>query len=170
MRKPKKLPAPVAKVNYDLEYGITDSLEIHLDAIEPGQRAYSSSTTYFATGGTMQATVQLVRQLGGEIVSIGFAIELDFSKAAISSSSTTSLVCCIMTSKMAVQSRVGLQEYSGESIRDGNCESRWSCFFASVAFAIRALNQTRTFLKSRRLHPPPPNLTNKLNRQMHEVR
>ena len=78
VRKPKKLPAPVAKVNYDLEYG-TDSLEIHLDAIEPGQRVLIVDDL-LATGGTMQATVQLVRQLGGEIVSIGFAIELDFLK------------------------------------------------------------------------------------------
>ena len=78
VRKPKKLPAPVAKVNYDLEYG-TDSLEIHLDAIEPGQRVLIVDDL-LATGGTMQATVKLVRQLGGEIVSIGFAIELDFLK------------------------------------------------------------------------------------------
>src|SRR5579863_4112059 len=78
VRKPKKLPAPVAKVNYDLEYG-TDSLEIHLDAIEPGQRVLIVDDL-LATGGTMQATVQLVRQLGGEIVSIGFAVELDFLK------------------------------------------------------------------------------------------
>src|ERR1019366_447478 len=72
VRKPKKLPAPVAKVNYDLEYG-TDSLEIHLDAIQPGQRVLIVDDL-LATGGTMQATVKLVRQLGGEIVSIGFAI------------------------------------------------------------------------------------------------
>src|ERR1700758_5315994 len=78
VRKPKKLPAPVARVNYDLEYG-TDSLEIHLDAIEPGQRVIIVDDL-LATGGTMQATVKLVRQLGGEIVSIGFAIELDFLK------------------------------------------------------------------------------------------
>ena len=78
VRKPKKLPAPVARVNYDLEYG-TDSLEIHLDAIEPGQRVIIVDDL-LATGGTMQATVQLVRQLGGEIAGIGFAIELDFLK------------------------------------------------------------------------------------------
>jgi adenine phosphoribosyltransferase len=78
VRKPRKLPAPVARVNYDLEYG-TDSLEIHLDAIQPGQRVLIVDDL-LATGGTMQATVSLVRQLGGEIVSIGFAIELDFLK------------------------------------------------------------------------------------------
>ena len=78
VRKPKKLPAPTAKVSYDLEYG-TDSLEIHLDAIEPGQRVIIVDDL-LATGGTMSATVKLVRQLGGEIAGIGFAIELDFLK------------------------------------------------------------------------------------------
>jgi adenine phosphoribosyltransferase len=78
VRKPKKLPAPTAKVSYDLEYG-TDSLEIHLDAIQPGQRVLIVDDL-LATGGTMQATVQLVERLGGEIVGIGFAIELDFLK------------------------------------------------------------------------------------------
>ena len=76
VRKPRKLPAPTAKVTYDLEYG-TDSLEIHLDAIEPGQRVIIVDDL-LATGGTMEATIKLVRQLGGEIVSLGFAIELDF--------------------------------------------------------------------------------------------
>jgi adenine phosphoribosyltransferase len=76
VRKPKKLPSKVARVNYDLEYG-TDSLEIHLDAIQPGQRVVIVDDL-LATGGTMEATVQLVRQLGGEIAGLGFAIELDF--------------------------------------------------------------------------------------------
>ena len=80
VRKPKKLPAPTAKVTYDLEYG-TDSLEIHLDAIEPGQRVVIVDDL-LATGGTMEATVQLVRQLGGEVVGLGFAIELDFLQGA----------------------------------------------------------------------------------------
>ncbi|GAA3760993.1 adenine phosphoribosyltransferase [Terriglobus aquaticus] len=78
VRKPKKLPAPVAKVTYDLEYG-SDSLEIHLDAIQPGQRVVIVDDL-LATGGTMQATVQLVRQLGGEIAGVAFAVELDFLK------------------------------------------------------------------------------------------
>ena len=80
VRKPKKLPAPTAKVTYDLEYG-TDSLEIHLDAIEPGQRVVIVDDL-LATGGTMEATVKLVRQLGGVVVGLGFAIELDFLKGA----------------------------------------------------------------------------------------
>ena len=78
VRKPKKLPAKTARVNYDLEYG-TDSLEIHLDAIQPGQRVIIVDDL-LATGGTMQATVQLVRQLGGDIASLAFVVELDFLK------------------------------------------------------------------------------------------
>ena len=78
VRKPKKLPAPTARVSYDLEYG-TDSLEVHLDAIEPGQRVLLVDDL-LATGGTMQATIQLVRQLGGDIAGLAFAIELDFLK------------------------------------------------------------------------------------------
>jgi adenine phosphoribosyltransferase len=78
VRKPKKLPAKTARVSYDLEYG-TDSLEIHLDAVQPGQRVIIVDDL-LATGGTMQATVQLVRQMGGEIVGLGFAVELDFLK------------------------------------------------------------------------------------------
>jgi adenine phosphoribosyltransferase len=60
------------------EYG-TDSLEIHLDAIQPGQRVVLVDDL-LATGGTMQATIQLVKQLGGEIAGLAFAIELDFLK------------------------------------------------------------------------------------------
>jgi adenine phosphoribosyltransferase len=76
VRKPGKLPAPTARVTYDLEYG-TDALEIHLDAIQPGQRVVLVDDL-LATGGTMQATIQLVKQLGGEIAGLAFAVELDF--------------------------------------------------------------------------------------------
>lgn len=78
VRKPKKLPAATAKVTYDLEYG-SDSLEIHLDAIQPGQRVVIVDDL-LATGGTMQATIQLVKQLGAEIAGLAFAVELDFLK------------------------------------------------------------------------------------------
>ncbi|WP_263408266.1 adenine phosphoribosyltransferase [Terriglobus tenax] len=78
VRKPRKLPAATAKVTYDLEYG-SDSLEIHLDAIQPGQKVVIVDDL-LATGGTMEATTQLVRQLGGQIVGLGFAVELDFLK------------------------------------------------------------------------------------------
>ena len=78
VRKPKKLPSKAARVTYDLEYG-TDALEIHLDAVENGQRVVLVDDL-LATGGTMEATVKLVRQLGGEIAGLAFAVELDFLK------------------------------------------------------------------------------------------
>ncbi|MGB7136354.1 MAG: adenine phosphoribosyltransferase, partial [Acidobacteriaceae bacterium] len=78
VRKPRKLPGPTARVTYDLEYG-SDTLEIHVDAIEPGQRVVLVDDL-LATGGTMEATIKLVQQLGGEIAGLGFAIELDFLK------------------------------------------------------------------------------------------
>src|ERR1700729_1767953 len=76
VRKPGKLPAETARVTYDLEYG-TDALEIHLDAIEPGQNVLIVDDL-LATGGTMEATVKLVRRLGANIIGLAFAIELDF--------------------------------------------------------------------------------------------
>lgn len=76
VRKPKKLPAKTSSVTYDLEYG-TDTLEIHQDAIEKGQRVVLVDDL-LATGGTMAATAQLVRQLGAEIAGVAFVVELDF--------------------------------------------------------------------------------------------
>ena len=96
VRKPKKLPAPTARVSYDLEYG-TDSLEIHLDAIQPGQRVVVVDDL-LATGGTMQATIQLVKQLGGEIAGLHSPSSSTSSKAAPSSPSTTSSACSTTTS------------------------------------------------------------------------
>jgi adenine phosphoribosyltransferase len=78
VRKPGKLPAETVRVTYDLEYG-SDALEIHRDAIQPGQRVVLVDDL-LATGGTMEATVKLARQLGGEIVGLAFAVELDFLK------------------------------------------------------------------------------------------
>lgn len=78
VRKPKKLPAEIIRASYDLEYG-SDALEIHKDAIEPGQRVLLVDDL-LATGGTMGATVRLVEELGGKVVGIAFAIELDFLK------------------------------------------------------------------------------------------
>lgn len=78
VRKPRKLPAPVARVTYDLEYG-ADTLEIHMDAIAPGENVVLVDDL-LATGGTMDATVKLVKQLGGRIAGLGFAVELDFLK------------------------------------------------------------------------------------------
>jgi adenine phosphoribosyltransferase len=78
VRKPKKLPAKVERIQYDLEYG-SDTLEIHADAITPGQRVIIVDDL-LATGGTMLATTQLVKKLGGEIAGLAVAIELDFLK------------------------------------------------------------------------------------------
>ena len=76
VRKPKKLPAPCERVEYALEYG-TDVLEIHKDAIAPGQNVLIIDDV-LATGGTAQATAKLVEQTGGKVTGFGFVIELDF--------------------------------------------------------------------------------------------
>jgi adenine phosphoribosyltransferase len=76
VRKPKKLPAKTAKVSYQLEYG-TDTLEIHEDAIRPGQSVLISDDL-LATGGTAAATVKLVNALGGSVNGVAFAVELTF--------------------------------------------------------------------------------------------
>lgn len=76
VRKPRKLPAETAKVTYQLEYG-SDSLEIHKDAIEPGQRVVIVDDL-LATGGTCAATIQLVKSLKGTIAGLAFVVELDF--------------------------------------------------------------------------------------------
>jgi len=76
VRKPKRRPAETAKVTYQLEYG-SDSLEIHKDAIQPGQRVIIVDDL-LATGGTCAATVQLAKSLGGRIAGLAFVVELDF--------------------------------------------------------------------------------------------
>ena len=76
MRKPGKLPAAATRVSYDLEYG-TDALEIHSDAVRPGQRVLIVDDL-LATGGTAAAAVKLVEELGGEVAGLSFVIELDF--------------------------------------------------------------------------------------------
>ncbi|HEU5415916.1 MAG TPA: adenine phosphoribosyltransferase [Candidatus Angelobacter sp.] len=76
IRKPGKLPAQTVKWSYELEYGI-DTLEIHKDAIRPGQRVIVVDDL-LATGGTANACVQLARSLGAEIAGLGFVVELDF--------------------------------------------------------------------------------------------
>src|SRR5215213_807582 len=74
VRKVGKLPHTTVRVSYALEYG-TDSLEMHRDAIDPGQRVLIVDDL-LATGGTARATVDLVRQLGGEVQGIAVLIEL----------------------------------------------------------------------------------------------
>src|SRR3954453_15734565 len=76
VRKPKKLPAECVRVTYDLEYG-TDTLEMHKDAIGNGHRVLIMDDL-LATGGTAAAAARMVREAGGEVVGIGFVIELTF--------------------------------------------------------------------------------------------
>jgi adenine phosphoribosyltransferase len=76
VRKPKKLPSLVRSVEYDLEYG-TDQLEIHSDAIEPGQKVLIIDDV-LATGGTASAVARLIELLEGKVVGLGFVIELTF--------------------------------------------------------------------------------------------
>ena len=75
IRKPGKLPAAVERVEYALEYG-TDCLEIHKDALQPGQRVLLADDL-LATGGTISAAAQLVRRLGTTIHEAAFIIELE---------------------------------------------------------------------------------------------
>lgn len=76
VRKEGKLPREVIKVDYGLEYG-KDVLTIHKDAIKPGQRVLITDDL-LATGGTIEATIKLVEELGGVVVGCAFLIELDY--------------------------------------------------------------------------------------------
>src|SRR5688500_16007876 len=76
VRKLGKLPGKTVKVSYSLEYG-TDSLEMHRDAIEKGQRVLIVDDL-LATGGTAVAVTKLVKQLGGNLVGLAFLVELGF--------------------------------------------------------------------------------------------
>jgi adenine phosphoribosyltransferase len=78
VRKLGKLPAETISVEYDLEYG-TNTLEVHRDAIRPGQRVLIVDDL-LATGGTVLGTIDLVEQLKGEIVGLSFLVELEFLK------------------------------------------------------------------------------------------
>ena len=74
VRKPGKLPAKTIKEAFNLEYG-SDAIEIHADAIEPGQRVLIVDDV-LATGGTASAATRLVKRLGGELHGLAFLIEL----------------------------------------------------------------------------------------------
>jgi len=76
VRKAGKLPAEVLRGSYELEYG-TDVLEIHKDAITPGQKVLVVDDL-LATGGTVHASIALVEQLGGVVEKVAFLIELSF--------------------------------------------------------------------------------------------
>lgn len=76
IRKPGKLPAKTVRETYELEYG-TDTIEIHKDAIAPGEQILVVDDL-LATGGTTRATIKLVEKLGGEVMSVACLIELTF--------------------------------------------------------------------------------------------
>jgi adenine phosphoribosyltransferase len=76
IRKPGKLPGETVKWSYELEYGL-DTLEIHKDAVRPGQKVIIVDDL-LATGGTANACVQLAKSLGANIAGLGFVVELDF--------------------------------------------------------------------------------------------
>jgi adenine phosphoribosyltransferase len=76
VRKPKKLPAKTSGISYALEYG-TDTLEIHEDAVRPGETVIICDDL-LATGGTAAATSKLIQQLGGKVEGAAFAVELTF--------------------------------------------------------------------------------------------
>lgn len=91
-RKQGKLPYDRISVNYNLEYG-SNTVEMHRDAIQPGQRAYIVDDL-LATGGTAAASIQLVESLGGQVVGFGCLIELSFLKGRehLSGTSVESLI------------------------------------------------------------------------------
>jgi len=76
VRKPGKLPAATLKASYELEYG-TDSLEIHQDAVKPGQRVLIVDDL-IATGGTAKATAEMADKMGADVVGLAFVVELAF--------------------------------------------------------------------------------------------
>lgn len=81
IRKPNKLPSATTSVTYGLEYG-TDTVHIHSDAIQPGDRVVMVDDV-LATGGTMAACAKLVGSLGGIILGCGFLMELRFLEGRV---------------------------------------------------------------------------------------
>ena len=75
LRKPGKLPGELVNHSYNLEYG-TDSLELQKNAVKPGQRVLIHDDV-LATGGTAAAAVEIIKQMGAEVVGVNFLMELD---------------------------------------------------------------------------------------------
>jgi adenine phosphoribosyltransferase len=92
VRKPGKLPAETLRYSYDLEYG-KDALEIHKDAVSPGQKVLIVDDL-LATGGTVNAVIHLIEQLGGTVAGLAFMIELPYlnGRHALSDYDVVSLV------------------------------------------------------------------------------
>ena len=92
VRKPGKLPFEIERHEYELEYG-TDLLEIHRDAVSPGDRVLVIDDV-LATGGTAAATAALVESLGATVVGFGFLLELGFlgGRQALGDRAVTSLI------------------------------------------------------------------------------
>jgi adenine phosphoribosyltransferase len=92
VRKPGKLPWDTMSETYDLEYG-SDSLEVHKDAVTPGESVYVIDDV-LATGGTAMATSRLVEALGGRVVGLAFVVELGFleGRAKLADHGVSSLV------------------------------------------------------------------------------
>ena len=80
IRKPDKLPAEKVSIEYSLEYG-TNTLEMHRDAIRPGDKVLLVDDL-LATGGSAKAAIQLIERLGGQVVGAAFLIELEFLEGA----------------------------------------------------------------------------------------
>jgi adenine phosphoribosyltransferase len=99
-RKAGKLPASVARVSYELEYG-SETIELHDDAFAPGDRVLIVDDV-LATGGTAAATVELVESLGGEVVGLTFLIELGFLGAVHATRRTSPPVTADLLSHPAV--------------------------------------------------------------------
>lgn len=93
IRKPGRLPYRTVRAEYELEYG-TDALEVHADAIRPGQRVLIVDDV-LATGGTAAAAARLVETLGGEVAGMAFVVELAFlrGRERLSRYPVESLVC-----------------------------------------------------------------------------
>lgn len=93
VRKPGKLPCEVISQSYSLEYGEA-SIEIHKDAIKPGQKVVLIDDL-IATGGTAQAAVKLIESLGGEVVKLLFLMELSGLKGreALKGYDVASVIC-----------------------------------------------------------------------------
>jgi adenine phosphoribosyltransferase len=92
VRKPGKLPYRTVSESYDLEYGV-NTLELHVDAIRPGERVVVVDDL-LATGGTVQAATRLVESVGGSVAGLVFVVELGFlnGRSKLPGYDTTSLV------------------------------------------------------------------------------